>query len=52
VAALAFGPTRPVHTLLVGGRPVVAGGELRTADPVLLAADLARASARMAAVAA
>ncbi len=48
VAALAFGPTRPVHTLLVGGRAIVAGGELRTADPVTLAADLARESARLA----
>ena len=48
VAALAFGPTRPVHTLLVGGRPVVRDGELRTADPVTLAADLARQSARLA----
>ena len=47
VAALAFGPTRPVSTLLVGGRPVVADGELRTADPATLAADLAAASARM-----
>jgi cytosine/adenosine deaminase-related metal-dependent hydrolase len=47
VFALAFGPTRPVHTLLVGGRPVVAGGELRTADPVTLAAGLRRASARL-----
>jgi cytosine/adenosine deaminase-related metal-dependent hydrolase len=52
VAALAFGPTRPVHTLLVGGRAVVAGAELRTADPRTLATDLRRASDRMAAVAA
>jgi cytosine/adenosine deaminase-related metal-dependent hydrolase len=50
VAALAFGPTRHVHTLLVGGEPVVADCELRTADPVTLAADLARESARMAKV--
>jgi cytosine/adenosine deaminase-related metal-dependent hydrolase len=50
VAALAFGPTRHVHTLLVGGKPVVADGELRTADPVTLATDLARESARMAKV--
>ena len=42
-----FGPTRHVHTLLVGGAPVVDGGELRTADAVTLASDLARASARM-----
>jgi cytosine/adenosine deaminase-related metal-dependent hydrolase len=50
VAALAFGPTRPVHTLVVGGSPVVSDGELRTADPVTLASDLARESARMARV--
>jgi 8-oxoguanine deaminase len=48
VAALAFGPTRPVHTLLVCGTPVVEDGELRTADPVTLASNLARESARMA----
>ena len=47
VAALAFGPTRPVDLLLVGGAPVVEDGELRTADPATLAADLRRASARM-----
>jgi cytosine/adenosine deaminase-related metal-dependent hydrolase len=47
VAALAFGPTRPVDHLLVGGEVVVADGELRTADPVTLAAGLARASAQM-----
>ena len=50
VFALAFGPARPVDTLLVGGRAVVAGGELRTADPVTLAADLRRESARLEAV--
>ena len=33
VAALVFGPTAPVDTLLVGGEVVVADGELRTADP-------------------
>ena len=48
VAALVLGPTRPVDTLLVAGEPVVEGGELRTADPVTLAADLARESARLA----
>ena len=47
VAALAFGPTRPVDLLLVGGEAVVEDGELRTADPATLAADLRRASARM-----
>jgi cytosine/adenosine deaminase-related metal-dependent hydrolase len=48
VAALVFGPTRPVHTLLVGGEVVVEDGELRTADPVTLAAELRRESGRMA----
>ncbi len=48
VAALVLGPTRPVDTLLVAGEPVVERGELRTADPVTLAADLARESARLA----
>jgi cytosine/adenosine deaminase-related metal-dependent hydrolase len=47
VAALVFGPTRAVSTLLVGGEVVVEGGELRTADPLTLAADLRRESARM-----
>jgi len=47
VAALAFGPTRHVDALLVGGEVVVEDGELRTADPVTLAAGLERASARM-----
>jgi cytosine/adenosine deaminase-related metal-dependent hydrolase len=47
VAALAFGPVRHVDALLVGGEPVVRDGELRTADPVTLAARLARQSARM-----
>jgi cytosine/adenosine deaminase-related metal-dependent hydrolase len=50
VAALAFGPTRPVHTLLVGGATVVEEGELRTADAAALAADLSRQSAKMARV--
>jgi len=48
IAALALGPTRPVDLLLVDGRIVVEAGELRTADPATLAADLARESARMA----
>jgi cytosine/adenosine deaminase-related metal-dependent hydrolase len=48
VAALVLGPPRPVHTLLVAGEPVVEDGELRTADPSTLAADLARESARLA----
>jgi cytosine/adenosine deaminase-related metal-dependent hydrolase len=47
VAALAFGPTRPVDALLVGGDVVVEDGELRTADPATLATELERASARI-----
>ncbi|MFY1631704.1 8-oxoguanine deaminase [Solwaraspora sp. WMMB335] len=42
VAALVLGPPAPVELLLVGGRPVVERGELRTAD----AAELARRAAR------
>jgi cytosine/adenosine deaminase-related metal-dependent hydrolase len=42
VAALVFGPPATVELLLVGGRPVVERGELRTADP----SDLARRSIR------
>jgi cytosine/adenosine deaminase-related metal-dependent hydrolase len=33
VTALVFGPPAPLALLLVGGRPVVSGGELRTVDP-------------------
>ena len=47
VAALVFGPTRAVDALLVGGELLVEDGELRTADPGTLAADLGRQSARM-----
>jgi cytosine/adenosine deaminase-related metal-dependent hydrolase len=47
VAALVLGPPRPVHHLLVAGELVVEDGELRTADPAVLAADLARESARL-----
>jgi cytosine/adenosine deaminase-related metal-dependent hydrolase len=47
VAALVLGPPRPVHTLLVNGEPVVEEGQLRTADPLVLAADLARECARL-----
>jgi cytosine/adenosine deaminase-related metal-dependent hydrolase len=47
VAALVLGPRRPVDALLVAGEPVVLEGELRTADPVTLAAELRRQSARM-----
>jgi cytosine/adenosine deaminase-related metal-dependent hydrolase len=47
VAALVLGPPRPVHILVVNGEPVVEESELRTADPVTLAADLADESARL-----
>jgi cytosine/adenosine deaminase-related metal-dependent hydrolase len=47
VAALVLGPTRPVDTLIVNGEVVVAGRELRTADPEVLARDLARESERL-----
>jgi 8-oxoguanine deaminase len=49
VAALVFGSTQSVELLLVGGRSVVDGGELRTADEAQVAADLAHASRRLAA---
>jgi cytosine/adenosine deaminase-related metal-dependent hydrolase len=45
VAALVLGPSAPLDLLLVGGRTVVAGGELRTADPATLASE-ARVAAR------
>jgi cytosine/adenosine deaminase-related metal-dependent hydrolase len=48
VAALVLGPPRPVDTLFVGGELVVERGELLTADAAVLAADLARESARLA----
>ena len=44
VAALVFGAPTLAH-LVVGGRTVVADGELRTADPQSLAREAARASA-------
>ena len=44
-----LGPPRPVDLLLVGGEVVVEDGELRTADPETLAADLARESRAIAA---
>ncbi|HEX4672536.1 MAG TPA: 8-oxoguanine deaminase [Solirubrobacteraceae bacterium] len=49
VAALVLGATQAVELLLVGGRPVVEGGELRTVDDALVAADIARESRRLAA---
>jgi cytosine/adenosine deaminase-related metal-dependent hydrolase len=51
VAALVLGPRPLVDTLLVGGRVVVAGGELRTADEETIARELATAGRRLAGVA-
>jgi cytosine/adenosine deaminase-related metal-dependent hydrolase len=48
VAALVLGPRPLVHTLLVGGRVVVAGGELRTFDEGVAARDLLAQSRRLA----
>jgi cytosine/adenosine deaminase-related metal-dependent hydrolase len=48
VAALVLGPPRPVDLLLVGGRAVVEGAELRTADEAQVAAEIARESRRLA----
>jgi cytosine/adenosine deaminase-related metal-dependent hydrolase len=48
VAALVLGVPRPVELLLVGGRTVVEGGELRTADEAEVARDIARAGRRLA----
>jgi cytosine/adenosine deaminase-related metal-dependent hydrolase len=45
VWALVCGPPARLELLTVAGRPVVEGGQLRTADPVTLARDL-RAAAR------
>jgi 8-oxoguanine deaminase len=48
VAALVFGATQSVEVLLVGGREIVAGGELRTVDEAQVAAEIARESRRLA----
>jgi cytosine/adenosine deaminase-related metal-dependent hydrolase len=47
VAALVLGARPLVELLLVGGEPVVDGGELRTGDPAEIARDLAAASRRL-----
>jgi cytosine/adenosine deaminase-related metal-dependent hydrolase len=47
VAALVFGPPRPVERLLVQGRTVVEGGRLVGADEDSIAADLDKASRRL-----
>ncbi|MGN6867205.1 MAG: 8-oxoguanine deaminase [Solirubrobacteraceae bacterium] len=49
IAALVFGATQTVELLLVGGRPIVEGGELRTVDEAQVAAEIARESGRLAA---
>jgi cytosine/adenosine deaminase-related metal-dependent hydrolase len=49
VAALVFGATQAVERLLVGGRPIVEGGELRTIDESQVAFEIARESSRLAA---
>jgi cytosine/adenosine deaminase-related metal-dependent hydrolase len=47
VAALVFGATDTAELLLVGGRPIVEGGELRTVDEAEVAGDIARESRRL-----
>jgi cytosine/adenosine deaminase-related metal-dependent hydrolase len=47
VAALVFGPPRPVERLLVQGETVVEDGRLATADEPTLAADLDKAARRL-----
>jgi cytosine/adenosine deaminase-related metal-dependent hydrolase len=47
VAALVLGPRPLVELLLVGGRPVVADGALRTADEAVVASELARVAERL-----
>ncbi|EWM19490.1 hydroxyatrazine ethylaminohydrolase [Kutzneria sp. 744] len=44
VAALVLGSAPAVDRLLVGGRSVIAGGELRTADVESITRDLANAA--------
>ncbi|MGZ4184074.1 MAG: 8-oxoguanine deaminase [Solirubrobacteraceae bacterium] len=51
VAALVFGATQAVELLLVGGRPIVQAGELRTVDEAQVAVEIARESRRLAATA-
>jgi cytosine/adenosine deaminase-related metal-dependent hydrolase len=48
VAALVFGATQSVEVLLVGGREIVRGGELRTVDEAQVAGEIARESRRLA----
>ena len=44
---LVLGATQTVELLLVSGRPVVEGGELRTVDEALVAVELARETRRL-----
>ena len=44
VCALVFGPPAPLERLLVGGKTVVSGAELRTADVAVLAAQATSAA--------
>jgi cytosine/adenosine deaminase-related metal-dependent hydrolase len=48
VAALTLGAQPLLELLLVGGRPVVEGGELRSVDPVQVAREVRAAAARLA----
>jgi cytosine/adenosine deaminase-related metal-dependent hydrolase len=48
VAALVLGPPAPLELLLVGGTPVVEGGELRTTDATAAAREARMAAARLA----
>jgi cytosine/adenosine deaminase-related metal-dependent hydrolase len=47
VAALVFGPPAPVELLLVGGRPVVERGELRSGSEAEIAAAAGSAATRL-----
>ena len=51
VAALVLGAAQTVELLLVGGRAIVEGGELRTVEEAQVAGEIARASRRLAAAA-
>jgi len=43
-----LGPPAPLELLLVGGTPVVEGGELRTTDPAEAAREVRAARRRLA----
>jgi cytosine/adenosine deaminase-related metal-dependent hydrolase len=47
VAALVFGPSRPVERLLVQGRTIVEGGKVIGVDEASIAADLDKACRRL-----